>query len=246
MQRSVTTSRAAAGRRRRLCLGGSAAVHLLLVLVLGGALRIEPRRAPEPAEFTAGVVSTTELPPPGILEPPSPEPPPDVPAETLVEEAPPDDSLFPMEPDDLFPAPPPAASLLALTARRLERRRPPAPTPPPPPPPEYRPPPPRPATVSLLPVGDTRSASPVAGNRPPTYPEPAVSRRISGTVLLLVRVDASGRVEDIEVLTSSGSAILDREAVRAVAAWRFSPALERGRPVPGAVEVPVRFALPPR
>ena len=64
-----------------------------------------------------------------------------------------------------------------------------------------------------------------------------------GTVLLLVHVRTDGTVDHVEVLRSSGRAVLDREALRAVSGWRFTPALERGTPAAARVEVPVRFRI---
>jgi protein TonB len=55
----------------------------------------------------------------------------------------------------------------------------------------------------------------------PTYPLIARRKGIEGAVLLHVRFDASGRPEDISVMTSSGSAMLDDAARDAVMRWRF-------------------------
>jgi len=41
----------------------------------------------------------------------------------------------------------------------------------------------------------------------------------------------------------AGFALLDREALRAVATWRFLPKLVDGAPVVSTLEVPVRFEL---
>lgn len=71
----------------------------------------------------------------------------------------------------------------------------------------------------------------------PTYPLVARRRGIEGVVILHVRYDASGQPEDISVMTSSGSAILDDAAREAVARWRF-----RGGAA-GAVELPFSFRL---
>lgn len=69
----------------------------------------------------------------------------------------------------------------------------------------------------------------------PTYPVAARRRGIEGAVVLHVRFDAGGRPEEISVMTSSGSAMLDDAAREAVARWRF-----RGGAA-GALELPITF-----
>lgn len=97
----------------------------------------------------------------------------------------------------------------------------------------------RPAPVR--PVGPTRGAIALEGNRPPVYPPRAESLGITGLVVLSVHLDRDGKIVDVEVVSSSGHPILDREAVRAVKRWMFRPALTRGQPVASEVEVPIRF-----
>ena len=71
----------------------------------------------------------------------------------------------------------------------------------------------------------------------PAYPVAARRKGIEGAVLLRVRFDAGGRPEDISVMTSSGSTMLDDAARDAVARWRF-----RGG-VPGMLDLPITFRL---
>lgn len=82
-----------------------------------------------------------------------------------------------------------------------------------------------------------------AANPLPRYPLAARRRGLEGRVLLRVEVDASGRPTAVAVLHGSGHGILDRTAARAVRDWRFQPASWAGRPVAGAVEVPILFRL---
>ena len=77
----------------------------------------------------------------------------------------------------------------------------------------------------------------------PPYPEAARAQRLEGTVLLLVVIDAGGRVTSANVLSSCGHPLLDRAALDSVRSWRFDPALQDGRPVAARVELPVRFCL---
>jgi protein TonB len=80
-------------------------------------------------------------------------------------------------------------------------------------------------------------------NPAPEYPLAARQRNEEGRVLLLVFLDAEGRVLDAQLRASSGSALLDQAALRAVRQWRFSPARARGVPVTSQLLVPVRFSL---
>ena len=58
-----------------------------------------------------------------------------------------------------------------------------------------------------------------------------------------VEVDASGVPTDVKVVERSGerSRDLDRAVTDAVRKWRFEPAMKDGKPVAGAVVVPVEF-----
>lgn len=80
----------------------------------------------------------------------------------------------------------------------------------------------------------------------PPYPEEARAQRLQGTVLLLVKVDADGRVTDAGIRQSCGHPLLDRAAVEAVRAWRFYPARQDGTPIAAQVEVPVSFRFEER
>ncbi len=78
---------------------------------------------------------------------------------------------------------------------------------------------------------------------PPVFPNEARKARLSGTALLAVVTDAEGRPLSVTLRRTSGHAILDTAAVRAVRQWRFVPAQCDGKPVNARLEIPVRFAL---
>lgn len=99
-----------------------------------------------------------------------------------------------------------------------------------------------PAPTGPVAAGPDASALPVRSPRP-EYPPQAMRRGESGTVLLQVAVDAEGRPTAVEVVQSSRSRTLDREAVRAVQRWEFSPAIRGGQPVATKVLVPIEFNL---
>lgn len=56
---------------------------------------------------------------------------------------------------------------------------------------------------------------------PPSYPELARRMHVSGKVVLLVSVDAEGKVSGTKV--ESGHALLAPAAQEAVSRWRFAP-----------------------
>ena len=100
--------------------------------------------------------------------------------------------------------------------------------------------------VAEAPDAATPSAGSDASARPlrspaPRYPPRALQRGESGTVLLQVEVDARGQPRRVDVVQSSRSRSLDREAVRAVERWEFSPAIRNGRAVSAKVLVPIEF-----
>lgn len=123
---------------------------------------------------------------------------------------------------------------------------------------------PAPAVLSSAPAASVPMASPVPtgaapspssgsetvgakpdylSNPPPDYPMLARRRGWRGTVLLKVRVSASGSPREIRLIKGSGHDMLDTAAQDAVQGWRFVPARKSGEPVESWVEIPVRFEL---
>ncbi len=78
---------------------------------------------------------------------------------------------------------------------------------------------------------------------PPDYPRASRRNGEQGTVIVRIRISADGHVEEARVHQSSGHPRLDEAALEAISAWRFSPAREDDRPVPGVLDVPVGFRL---
>ncbi|MBX3462937.1 MAG: TonB family protein [Planctomycetes bacterium] len=76
-------------------------------------------------------------------------------------------------------------------------------------------------------------------NLPPDYPAGAIRRRIEGTVVVRIEIDAAGFARHCSVALGSGSVLLDAAALTAAGKWRF----DRG---PGTVEVPFVFRLTDR
>ena len=85
-------------------------------------------------------------------------------------------------------------------------------------------------------------ARPLQNSRP-IYPRQARLMGWEGSVALRVLVDVQGNAAEVTVVTGSGYAVLDQAAVDAVRRWKFSPALDSGRPVAMPHDVRIRFRL---
>jgi protein TonB len=116
--------------------------------------------------------------------------------------------------------------------------------------------------VETPPPITTVTTQPVAAPRPPPAPVvdtkfsvtykpdvnefyPDVSRRNGeeGRALVKVCVEASGKIANADLGTSSGFPRLDEAAVRVVKAMRFKPPTQGGKPVDACTSVPIRFEL---
>jgi protein TonB len=75
----------------------------------------------------------------------------------------------------------------------------------------------------------------------PDYPAEADRRKLSGTVRLQLKVEADGRVSDVEVVGSSVPGMFDESAIRAFRNARFEPAQKGGRPVRALVMIEVQY-----
>ena len=75
----------------------------------------------------------------------------------------------------------------------------------------------------------------------PAYPAIAKAARASGTVVVRIVVDESGRVS--EAVAELGHPLLQQAAVSAVRQWRFTPTLLSGQPVRVTGTVTVNFNL---
>jgi len=80
-------------------------------------------------------------------------------------------------------------------------------------------------------------------NTPPAYPGLARKRGQEGTVILQVLVNEQGRVDDLEIETSSGYTSLDRAAVSSVKKWNFEPGRRGEERIAMWVRVPLTFKL---
>lgn len=71
---------------------------------------------------------------------------------------------------------------------------------------------------------------------PPVYPEIAKRMKISGAVLVEVKVEADGKVSEVKTL--SGNRVLSTAAEEAVRHWKFEPG-----PSLSTVNVSINFSL---
>ena len=64
---------------------------------------------------------------------------------------------------------------------------------------------------------------------------------MNGRVVLLVLIDAEGRVDDVSVVDAQPAGLFDEEAQRALRAVRFKPALKHGRAVKSRIHVHISY-----
>lgn len=76
---------------------------------------------------------------------------------------------------------------------------------------------------------------------PLVYPEEAYLRRIEGTVVLRVFINASGTIDSVDLLSATPPGLFEQSALDAVLATRFRPARLFGRPVNSQKTLEIRF-----
>lgn len=113
----------------------------------------------------------------------------------------------------------------------------------------------KPDTIVTLPADP--AGTPVRRDEPPValdavspvvYPAALYQQRLSGTVLLRLFADETGRLvpESTKVQESSGYPALDSAALAAAPQLHYAPALRNGTPVPTLFTQPVHFRHPDR
>ena len=75
----------------------------------------------------------------------------------------------------------------------------------------------------------------------PDYPEDADPQRVSGTVRLQLKIEADGRVSDVEIVHADPPELFNESAIRAFRDARFAPAQRSGRPVRAQVLIEVVY-----
>ncbi|WP_019466725.1 energy transducer TonB [Dyella japonica] len=95
--------------------------------------------------------------------------------------------------------------------------------------------------------GDTALADrPASIDEDRPLPQPHYSAAMkntagSGTVVVMVQVDAEGKIQSVHVMMSSGARQLDDEAIRTAKSWSYKPAIKNGVATGGYVQVPITF-----
>lgn len=77
----------------------------------------------------------------------------------------------------------------------------------------------------------------------PSYPPQALRSRTEGWVELSFTITADGDVEGIEVVDAEPRRVFDREAMRALGQWKFTPRVEGGKAVAAKARQRLTFTL---
>ncbi len=96
--------------------------------------------------------------------------------------------------------------------------------------------------VSSLPVTGQTAGAQLTKEVKPVYPENLQKTGKQGNVLLIARIDSSGRLQDVRAIAASDDLFVG-PAVAAVKTWQFKPARRDGRPIEIGVNVGIRFRL---
>ncbi len=102
-------------------------------------------------------------------------------------------------------------------------------------------PPVPPAPKIEEPVTEATANANYLNNPKPEYPGVALRQGWGGTVILRVRVLASGSPESATVKKSSGRKVLDDAAINAAMKWTFVPSKRGSTPIDGWATVPITF-----
>ena len=99
-------------------------------------------------------------------------------------------------------------------------------------------------SVPALPEAkEIRIPARIIGPVRPVYPRYSRRHDQEGTVVLKVEISSTGEQTKIIIISSSGYARLDREAIRTLERASFSPARQRGREVASTKQITVFFKL---
>ena len=80
-------------------------------------------------------------------------------------------------------------------------------------------------------VGNTTAAPGAA------YPQEAQKAKITGSGVYELRIDKAGKISEVAIVKSSGSAVLDKAATTAFKKWRFKPGVFQ------LVRIPVSWSV---
>jgi protein TonB len=109
-----------------------------------------------------------------------------------------------------------------------------------------RPPSPLSATAAESQTPPTTQASYEVGssqNPRPPYPPAAFVARIEGRVIVKVHVMSDGKPAEVQLLQTSGSALLDKSALDTISRWELQPARQNGQAIDQWIEIPIHFRV---
>lgn len=75
----------------------------------------------------------------------------------------------------------------------------------------------------------------------PDYPDEADRQKLSGTLRLQLKLEADGRVSDVDVMSATPPGLFEKSAIKAFRDARFAPAQKNGRPVRALVIIEVVY-----
>ena len=101
------------------------------------------------------------------------------------------------------------------------------------------------SSAVMVPCGAQITMPRILREQKPEYTTEAMRARIQGSVEVEAVVDTDGNIADARVVRALHPD-LDESAVAAVKAWKFSPGLKDGKPVPVLVDIEMSFALSSR
>ncbi|MFH2211311.1 MAG: TonB family protein [Pseudomonadota bacterium] len=78
----------------------------------------------------------------------------------------------------------------------------------------------------------------------PIYPDEAASANVTGSVVLVLLLDESGKVQELSVEEANPAGMFEQSALAAFRNARFSPAQRNGRVVKSRMRIKVTYELP--
>jgi protein TonB len=75
----------------------------------------------------------------------------------------------------------------------------------------------------------------------PAYPADADRRHLSGEVRVRLRLEADGRISDMEIVSAQPPGLFEQSALDALRSARFAPAQKQGRPVRAQVVIAIKY-----
>lgn len=75
----------------------------------------------------------------------------------------------------------------------------------------------------------------------PDYPYDADRQRLSGQVKVQLKLEADGRISDLEIASATPPGVFDESALKALRTARFAPAQKNGRPVRARVVITIEY-----